>query len=80
VFKPHPIEFLQSEFDALAAEVGKLANEVEFFFTEEVIDGVAGRVLGIKQDTAQSAAPAAEPVAPAAAPEAAPAAEQTPSV
>lgn len=68
MFKPHPIEFFQTEMDSLAAEAGKLAHEVEFFFTEEVRDGVIGRVLGIK--------PTHESVAPAAAPEAeAPAAE-----
>lgn len=64
MFKPHPLEFLQTEFDELAAEVGKLATEVEFEITEFVKDNVLGRKLSIK-----GAAPVAkEPVAPAAEP------------
>ena len=66
MFKPHPIEFLQTEFDALAAEVGKLAHEVEFEITEFVKDNVLGRVLSIKGTapvTTEPVAPAAEPAA-----------------
>lgn len=47
LFKPGFVEFFQHEFDALAAEVSKLAHEVEFEIVENVVDaeGVAGRAI-----------------------------------
>lgn len=66
MFKEKPLEFLQTEMDALAAEIGKLAHEVEFTITEEVRDGVIGRVLGIKSDAPVAQTPAPEAEAPAA--------------
>lgn len=45
MFKLPGIEFLQEEFDALAAEVGKLAHEVEFEIVDHVKNGVPGRLL-----------------------------------
>ena len=51
-FKRYGLEFLQEEFDALAAEVGKLATEVGFAFREEVQNGIVGRVLHIVTPTA----------------------------
>lgn len=44
-FKLPGVEFLQEEFDALAAEVKKLAEEVEFEIVDHVENGVAGRLL-----------------------------------
>jgi hypothetical protein len=45
LFKPGFVEFFQHEFDALAAEVSKLAHEVEFEIVDHVENGVAGRAL-----------------------------------
>jgi len=44
-FKFPGVEFLKEEFDALAAVVGKLAEEVEFEIVDHGENGVPGRLL-----------------------------------
>lgn len=60
LFKPFGQEFFQHEIDALAAEFGKLAHEIDWIAEEATVDGVLGRWLKPKHETA--------PVAPAPAP------------
>ena len=59
-FKRYGLEFFQEEFDALAAEVGKLATEVEFAFREEVQNGIVGRVLHIVTPATEATEAAAD--------------------
>jgi hypothetical protein len=65
-FKRYGLEFFQEELDALAAEVGKLANEIEFAFREEVQNGIVGRVRHIVNPDAPAAPASPAAGAPAA--------------